>query len=371
MVFNMQHYAQELFLLMTNLSQLKDKDRIITFLIESLNDIFAGYSFEWISKDENNSNRLVEVCTRYKTYGYIAVTTNNSMDNEIEALLHNTGQMLAIILEKIAQEELLIDQKDHLKLLVDEQTHDLLTSNDAIKSISENIPDVIIRFDNQYRHLFVNSNIYKITGYNVSELIGKSHREIGFPEDLCDYWESCISNVFQTKELFETDFDYQYNGILFTLDWRLIPEFDDYGNVASVLSISRDISEQKRMQSALKESDSLLSVILDSLPDLLWLKDKDGVYLNCNRRFESFFGAKKEEIISKSDYDFLPKELADFFRNHDTAALNAGKPTSNEESVTFAEDGHIEILETIKNANFIERWQSNWRIRHWQRYYFP
>ena len=88
--------------------------------------------------------------------------------------------------------------------------------------------------------------------------------------------------------------------------------------------------------------------MIDTLPDLVWLKDTDGVYLSCNRRFESFFGAPERDIIGKSDYDFTDADQADSFRQHDKAAMAAAAPTANEEVLVFAEDGHREILETIK-----------------------
>ncbi len=93
---------------------------------------------------------------------------------------------------------------------------------------------------------------------------------------------------------------------------------------------------------------TFLDTLIDTLPDLVWLKDAEGVYLACNPRFESFFGAKENEIIGKTDYDFVDKELADFFRAHDCKAMEKDGPSVNEEWVTFAADGHRELLETVK-----------------------
>ncbi len=93
---------------------------------------------------------------------------------------------------------------------------------------------------------------------------------------------------------------------------------------------------------------AFLRALIDAIPDLVWLKDLDGVYLACNPRFERLFGAKEEEIVGKTDHDFVSGELADFFREHDRAALQRGCPTINEEWLTFADDGHQELLETIK-----------------------
>ncbi len=93
---------------------------------------------------------------------------------------------------------------------------------------------------------------------------------------------------------------------------------------------------------------SFLRSLINSLPDLVWLKDPNGVYLACNKRFEEFFGAGKQEIAGKTDYDFVDKELADFFRANDRAAMEKHGPSVNEEEVTFASDGHKEFLQTTK-----------------------
>lgn len=96
------------------------------------------------------------------------------------------------------------------------------------------------------------------------------------------------------------------------------------------------------------ETKNQLHTLLDTIPDLIWLKDKKGIYLLCNPMFERFFGAKEEEIIGKTDYDFVDKELADSFRKNDSMAMNAHAPIKNEEWITFADDGHPALLETVK-----------------------
>lgn len=93
-----------------------------------------------------------------------------------------------------------------------------------------------------------------------------------------------------------------------------------------------------------------LHTFINTIPDLVWLKDRDGIYLACNRRFGSFFGAEEKDIVGKTDYDFVHKDMADLFLAHDRKAMAADKPSVNEEWVTFASDGHRELLETVKTA---------------------
>ena len=104
----------------------------------------------------------------------------------------------------------------------------------------------------------------------------------------------------------------------------------------------------KKFSRLTQYTDSSLRILLQTLPDLIWLKDKDGIYLACNQRFEKFFGKLEDDIVGRTDYDFVDKELADSFRKHDQIAMAKGAPSVNEEWVTFADDGHRELLETTK-----------------------
>lgn len=104
----------------------------------------------------------------------------------------------------------------------------------------------------------------------------------------------------------------------------------------------------KQTASELAQVNAQLKALIEYLPDLLWLKDPDGVFLACNPRFEAFFGTTKENILGRTDYDFVDKELADSFREHDRKAMQRGGSSVNEEWITFANDGHRELLETTK-----------------------
>lgn len=115
------------------------------------------------------------------------------------------------------------------------------------------------------------------------------------------------------------------------------------------ISLRRSIA---RNTQALRRNMSHMRTLVETIPELVWLKDVDGVYIFCNRRFERLFGASEADIVGKTDFDFVEEELAKFFREHDQAAMAAGKPTANEETVTYSDDGHTEDLETIKTPMY-------------------
>ncbi len=104
----------------------------------------------------------------------------------------------------------------------------------------------------------------------------------------------------------------------------------------------------RRVAQALVLERAHLRSLVSTIPDLIWLKDADGVFLACNPAFERFFGAGEAEIVGKTDYDFVEKELADFARQKDREAMAAGKASTNEEWVTFADDGRRALMETTK-----------------------
>jgi two-component system sensor histidine kinase/response regulator len=119
--------------------------------------------------------------------------------------------------------------------------------------------------------------------------------------------------------------------------------------------LSRLLRETFARQTAIEDAKSVLEyergqlrTLFDTIPDLIWLKDPDGIYLSCNKRFEEFFGADEASIRGKTDFDFVAPELAKFFRANDLAALLANGPCRNDEWVTFASDGHRELLQTTK-----------------------
>ena len=91
----------------------------------------------------------------------------------------------------------------------------------------------------------------------------------------------------------------------------------------------------------------LITMLLDSIPDIIFYKDIEGVYLGCNPPFAALVGKTKKEIIGKTDYDLSDKEIAGFFRQKDVEMLAQKLPRHNEEWVTYP-NGRKVLLDTLK-----------------------
>jgi len=98
----------------------------------------------------------------------------------------------------------------------------------------------------------------------------------------------------------------------------------------------------------LRDREGQLRTLVQTIPDLVWLKDANGVYLRCNPQFERLVGAAEREIVGKTAYDFLDKDLAEIISENDRQATAAGKPQADEQLLTFAADGYRGLFEAIK-----------------------
>jgi PAS domain S-box-containing protein len=186
-----------------------------------------------------------------------------------------------------------------------------------------------------------------IFGYSAGEALGQSAGML-FPADLQEGGE-ILSRILAG----ETVSNHEARGVckdgtIIHVSVTISPIRDADGGIVGASTIARDITPQVIAKRELSNERSFLRTLIDTLPDLVWLKDRDGVYLRCNQRFEQFFGATEKEVIGKTDYDFVGKALADFFREHDRRAMERNGPSVNEEEIRFASDGHREILETTK-----------------------
>jgi PAS domain S-box-containing protein len=223
-------------------------------------------------------------------------------------------------------------------------------SETKYRSLFDNSRDGIVMIDLEGNIINYNKAYSIMLGYSSKELNGMNIYQI-----TPSYWHEWERRDIIENQLMKNGYTNVYQKEYIRKDGTKFPvELTAYKTqipemgLTFLWAVTRDISERKKAEEALINSEAQLNTLIDTIPDLVWLKNEIGVFLHCNHRFEELFNAKKEVIIGKTDYDFVNKELADFFIERDKIAINAGKPTTNEEKVVFASDGHTEILETTK-----------------------
>lgn len=235
---------------------------------------------------------------------------------------NNIKQFFASKLDITERKELEFQLKlyrERLEFLVDQRTKRLKESEETFRALTENSNDVIMRFNDKIEHIYVNPAAEKLLGIQDVKLIGKSYSQLGFTESVFIRWEEAIRKVFlngreNSVELLMTD------GRWF--DCRLYPEYDNEGNIVSVITSSRDITELKRTERDLYRKEKLLRGVAEASNKLLALDsfynrinsaleiigkaaDVDRVYIFENRR-----NPETKELYASQIYEWAAQSVS-------------------------------------------------------------
>ena len=114
---------------------------------------------------------------------------------------------------------------------------------------------------------------------------------------------------------------------------------DSSGRIVRSIGMVHDITERKKVEESLNQSQKLLQDIINGFSSPIFVKDIEGQFLTANNKFEELLGVKNEELKGKTDYDIITKELAEYYVANDQKVLEEGKAISIEEEADLI-DGH-------------------------------
>ncbi len=114
-----------------------------------------------------------------------------------------------------------------------------------------------------------------------------------------------------------------------------------------ILAIDRDITERRKTEEALREHDRTQKAILNNIPDMAWLKDRECRFISTNEAYGKACGVYPEDIPGTTDFDIWPRHLAEKYHADDIEVMETGKRKQIEEQIIDQEGRRI-WLETIK-----------------------
>lgn len=218
----------------------------------------------------------------------------------------------------------------------------------AFNLIVQSTSDWIWEINEEGIYCYCSDKVEQILGYTADEIIGKSPFDFMTEEEI-----KRVGRIFQNSlEACEPIFDIENwnihkDGHLVCLLTNGIPKFDKTGKLTGYIGADKDITKRKQDEKERDQQLAQISSLLDSIPDMIFFKNIEGVYLGSNPHFSSFVGKSQSEIVGKTDYDLFEKAIADSFRQYDREMLIQKLPRHNEEWVTYA-DGKKVLLDTLK-----------------------
>lgn len=124
--------------------------------------------------------------------------------------------------------------------------HALQEKQEQYRAVVNNTADYIVRYDSRFRCLYANPAALRVAGLSREQIVGKTHVEMGFQEELCELWKRNIKKVFETGEQQKIEFDVELAEGLRSLEFQLSPELLPDCSIKTVIGIARDVTERKR-----------------------------------------------------------------------------------------------------------------------------
>ncbi len=311
----------------------------------------SGFESEIYRRDNIKiwiSENAVAVCDDSgKIIGFQGTTIEITDHKRAEAALEKAHEELE---RKVAERT--ADLENANKILRDEIAERervefaLRQSEEKFRSLVEVSSELIWEINEQTIYTYLSPKIKEFVGYEAHEVVGQSPSFLMSPEEgrraAIFFKQLGVDRKnFVSLELIYLD----KNGKSVVSESSGVPLYDEKGDFRGYRGVVRDITERKQAEEAVRQSQEMLQLVINTIPEGVLWKDRDGAFIGCNRYVAQHAGLDSvEQIIGLKDYD-LPwtKEESDFYRECDQRVMETG----------VAELG---IIETLRQSNGEQRW---------------
>ncbi len=200
----------------------------------------------------------------------------------------------------------------------------LRQSKERYRTLVENLPQRVFLKDLNSTYVSCNENFARDVGISPELLPGKSDYDF-FASELAEKYRADDKRVVESGEIRDIEEKAVLQGREMLVHTVKAPVRDEEGNVVGVLGIFWDISEQKRLELALSESEWKYRTLVESAGESIATIDRDGAYLFMNKTGAERAGAKPEDYIGKTMWDMFPKEIADQQMDYVRKVIDAGE----------------------------------------------
>jgi PAS domain S-box-containing protein len=241
------------------------------------------------------------------------------------------NRLLHDVLESSSKEQLVQTEK--------------LRALQLLEAIAENSPDVIFAKDMQGRHLLFNREAARLTGKPAEDVLGRDDTFL-FPP------EQAAALMANDKQVMDENRIITFLDHLSTVDGDLVylatkgPLHDGEGKVIGIFGISRNITERKHIEDALRMSEKRFHDLVEVSADWIWEVDAGGRYTYVSEGVQKLLGYTAEEVLGKTAFDLMPPDEAARMAAEFAAFAARCEPFRDLDNITLHQDGSPRHVQT-------------------------
>lgn len=318
-----------------------------------------------------------------KIIGLVGIGRDITRQKEAEEKQKEQAQSLQeinVLLEE--RQEEVNQQSDELG----KQNRRLEEERNLLRTLIDSIPDYVFLKDTSCRYITVNKKLLKFFKTDdLEEIVGKTDKDF-YPKEYASNFLKADQEVLSTGNaiLDKEEPGISNDGKFIHLLTSRVPFHGPDGEIVGIIGIARDITQIKENELKLKEQAdnlkevnilleerqeeiqqqsseltsqnkllenerNLLRTIIDTLPDVIYIKDKESRFIAANRKILEVMKAPSYEYLEgKTDFDFYPQKMAQLFFDDEQKVITSRKPLINKEEIGLDSEGKQRILFTTK-----------------------
>lgn len=225
----------------------------------------------------------------------------------------------------------------------------LMESEAFYQSLVETLPLALFRKDINGRITFANQLFCVALRRTPSEILGRTDFEF-FPRDLAEKYRRDDRQVMDSRQNFETTEEFQtpageqrFTHVVKT------PVYDATGKLVGIQGVFSDVTDRILTERALDQERNLLDSLMNSIPDNIYFKDRQGRYLRINPAKAKRSGLEDPaDAIGMTDFDFFPAEHAQVSMADEMQVIQQEQPLIAKEEFIEYPDGTSRWMSTTK-----------------------
>ena len=183
----------------------------------------------------------------------------------------------------------------------------LEASEAQLTLVTSNMADIICQASTEGIYIYVSPSVKSVLGYEPEEMIGQSMFDFIHPNDT-GVVTSCMQDAMGKCMTQSARYRYiKSDGSYLWISTKGTPLFDDKGEVIGFVCSSRDVTEQKNMEDALRESEEKYRSLIESAKDPIALYDENGIFLLSNKAGAHSLNMEPADLLGSSIWDLFPE----------------------------------------------------------------